>query len=137
MERKHLVFVYGTLRNGHSNHHLLKEAFCFGTGSTEASYAMYLISGYPYVTSSESRYPIVGELYAVDDDTLKILDSMEGHPRYYERRETTVIVCGDNHVAWMYFRDPQGLLMKSGDYNDVHSGNVREPVKNAVCPHQA
>jgi len=45
MERKHLVFVYGTLRNGHSNHHLLKDAYCYGTGCTEASYVMYLISG--------------------------------------------------------------------------------------------
>jgi len=123
MERKHLVFVYGTLRIGHSNHHLLKEAYCYGTGSTDASYAMYLVSGYPYVTSSEARYPIVGELFAVDDDTLKTLDSMEGHPRYYERRETPVTVCEDHHVAWMYFRDPPGLLMQSGDYNEVRSGN--------------
>jgi gamma-glutamylaminecyclotransferase len=124
MERKHLVFVYGTLRNGHSNHHLLKDAYCYGTGCTEASYVMYLISGYPYVTSSEARYPIVGELYAVDDDTLKTLDSMEGHPRYYERKKTTVIV-GENHrVAWVYFRDPQGVMMQSGDYNEVSAGTI-------------
>jgi gamma-glutamylaminecyclotransferase len=119
MERKHLVFVYGTLRDGHSNHHLLKEAHYYGIGSTEAGYAMYLISGYPYVTGSEARYPIVGELYAVDDDTLNTLDRLEGHPRYYERRETTVIVCEDRYVAWMYFRDPQGILMQSGDFNEV------------------
>jgi gamma-glutamylaminecyclotransferase len=128
MEQKHLVFVYGTLRIGHSNHHLLKEAYCYGIGSTDARYAMYLISGYPYVTSSEVRYPIVGELYAVDDETLKALDSMEGHPRYYERRETAVTVCENHHVAWMYFRDPQGLLMQSGDYNEVRSGNAQAPI---------
>ena len=120
MERKHLVFVYGTLRNGHSNNHLLKDAYCYGIGSTEASYSMYLISGYPYVTSFEARYPIVGELYAVDDNTLKTLDSMEGHPRYYERRETTIIVGEERYVAWMYFRDPQGLLMQCGDFNEVN-----------------
>lgn len=119
MEQNHLVFVYGTLRNGHSNHHLLKEAYCYGIGSTEASYAMYHIGGYPYVTSSEARYPIVGELYAVDDDTLGALDSMEGHPRYYERRETNVMVCDNHYIAWMYFRDPPGLLMQSGDYNEA------------------
>lgn len=125
MEKKHLVFVYGTLRSGHSNHHLLKDAYCYGTGSTEAGYAMYLISGYPYVTSSEARYPIVGEMYAVDDDTLKTLDRMEGHPRYYERRETTVIVDGNRHIAWMYFRDPQGMLMQNGDYNEVNFGKAQ------------
>ena len=121
MGQKHLVFVYGTLRNGHSNHHLLTDAFSYGVGSTEAHYAMYLTSGYPYVTSSEARYPIVGELYAVDDDTLKILDSMEGHPRYYERRETTVIVEDECFIAWMYFRDPKGTLMRNGDFDEVRS----------------
>jgi len=125
MEQKHLVFVYGTLRNGHSNHQLLKDAHCYGVGSTEASYTMYLISGYPYVTSTETRYPIVGELYAVDDETLNTLDRVEGHPRYYERRETTVIVGNDHHVAWMYFRDPQGVMMQSGDFNEVSFGKAQ------------
>jgi len=125
MEQKHLVFVYGTLRNGHSNHHLLKEAYCYGIGSTENCFAMYLISGYPYVTSSEPRYPIVGELYAVDDDTLHTLDRMEGHPRYYERRETTVVVGDGRHVAWMYFRDPQGLLMQHGDFNEAKIEKIK------------
>ena len=127
MERKHLVFVYGTLRIAHSNHHLLKDAYSYGVGSTESSYSMYLISGYPYVTSSETRYPIVGELYAVDDDTLETLDRMEGHPRYYVRRETAVIVGEEHYVAWMYFRDPQGLLMQSGDYNEAHFGKAQVP----------
>lgn len=125
MESKHLVFVYGTLRRGHRNNHLLKDANSYGVGTTEASYSMYLISGYPYVTSSEARYPIVGELYAVDDDTLKVLDRMEGHPRYYERRETNIIVGEERFVAWMYFKDPQGILMQSGDYNEVKFENFR------------
>ena len=127
MEQKHLVFVYGTLRTGHSNHHLMKDAQSYGIGSSEARYAMYLISGYPYVTSSETRYPIVGELYSVDDDTLKTLDMMEGHPRFYERKETTVIVGGERHIAWMYFRDPQGVLMHNGDFNEVNFGKAQVP----------
>jgi gamma-glutamylaminecyclotransferase len=128
MELKHLVFVYGTLRNAHSNHHLMKDAYSYGVGSTEACYAMYLISGYPYVTSSENRYPIVGEMYGVDDDTLQTLDRMEGHPRFYERRETAVIVGDEHYVAWMYFRDPQGILMLSGDYNEVNFGKTQIPM---------
>lgn len=121
MEQKHLVFVYGTLRKDHDNHHLLKDAHSYGTGATEASFAMYQISGYPYITSSEARYPIVGEMYAVDDYTLKELDCMEGHPRYYKRRETPVIVDGEPYAAWIYFRDPPGVLMQSGDYNEINS----------------
>ena len=124
MEQQNLIFVYGSLRNGHCNHHLLKDAYCFGIGSTEGSFAMYLVSGYPYVTASESRYPIVGELYGIDDDTLKLLDRMEGHPRYYERREIPVLVEEIRYIAWLYFRDPPGVLMHSGDFDKVNFGKV-------------
>lgn len=124
MEPKHLVFVYGTLRKGHCNHHLLKDAHFYGIGMTEGLYAMYLKNGYPYVTSTEYRYPIVGELFAVDDDTLGVLDKFEGHPRHYERRESPVRAGAEPYVAWIYFRDPPGVLMQSGDYNDVNFGKV-------------
>lgn len=124
MEQKQLVFVYGTLRKGHCNHHLLKDAYFHGIGATESFYAMYLKNGYPYVTSSESRYPIVGELYSVDDGTLVALDKFEGHPRHYERREQPVIVGETSYIAWIYFRDPPGLLMQHGDYNEVNYGKV-------------
>jgi gamma-glutamylaminecyclotransferase len=127
MEKTHLVFVYGTLRKGHCNHHLLKDACSYGVASTEACYAMYLKNGYPYVTSSESRYPITGELYAVDDDTLAMLDKFEGHPRHYERREAAVITGEERYFAWMYFRDPPGVLMPSGDYNDLNYGKIQVP----------
>jgi gamma-glutamylcyclotransferase (GGCT)/AIG2-like uncharacterized protein YtfP len=119
METKQLVFVYGTLRSAHSNHHLMSKAENLGAGKTVEKYAMYLTSGYPYVTSSESRYPIIGELYAVDEVTLKELDRMEGHPRFYERREIPVNIAGERYTAWMYFRKPPGILMKTGDFNDV------------------
>jgi len=116
MKKQHLVFVYGTLRRVQSNHKLLGDAYCYGTGSTRDKYAMYISGSYPYVTSTEARYPITGELYDVDDDTLDKLDKMEGHPRYYIRREIVVVVEGIEHIAWMYFRDPHGTLLPNGDY---------------------
>lgn len=125
MESELLVFVYGTLRSGHSNHHFLKDANNIGVGTTVNNYAMYLTSGYPYVNSCESRYPIVGELYGVDDSTLIMLDKLEGHPRHYERRETPVTVEGKQYTAWMYFRDPPGVLMQNGDYAQTSFGKTR------------
>ena len=121
MESSHLVFVYGTLRSGQGNSHLLKGAHGYGTGQTEEQYAMYLVSGFPYVTSTEPRYPITGELYAVDDATLEALDRMEGHPRYYERRQVAVLIGGERYMAWMYFRDPRGHLLPCGDFAASHS----------------
>lgn len=122
MNSAHLVFVYGTLRSGHSNHHLLNDANFYGAGSTDKNYAMYLTSGYPYVTSRESRYPIVGELYGIDDSTLDILDKMEGHPRHYERKQIVVTVDNKQYTAWLYFKDPPGSLMADGDYSQVPYG---------------
>lgn len=119
MGKQHLVFVYGTLRQGHSNHQLMGDAQCHGVGCTRDRYAMYIVSGYPYVTSTEARYPIVGELYAVDDAMLEKLDKVEGHPRYYVRREVAVDVGGVEYRAWMYVRDPHGILLPTGDYNDA------------------
>lgn len=119
MKQQHLLFVFGTLRQDHSNHQLMGDSYCYGIGSTRDKYAMYVTSGYPYVTSKEARYPIVGELYAVDDDTLDKLDKMEGHPHYYTRREIVVDVGKKEYIAWMYFRDPHGVLMPTGDYNDA------------------
>lgn len=124
METKHLIFVYGTLRTGHSNHHLLKDAKNYGAGNTVENYTMYLANGYPYVNSYEPRYPVVGELFGVDDSTLTLLDKMEGHPRHYERKETQVTVEGKQYTAWMYFRNPPGVLMQNGDYSKVHHGKV-------------
>jgi len=116
--------VYGTLRSGHSNHHLLKDADCYGIGHSVENYAMYLTSGYPYVTSHESRYPIAGELFGIDDSTLSMLDKMEGHPRYYERKEVTVTVGDTQYTAWMYFKDPAGVLMQDGDYSKMPYGKA-------------
>lgn len=130
MEPNHLVFVYGTLRKGHCNHHLLRDANCYGIGNTENCYAMYLKNGYPYITSSESRYLIAGELYSVDDEIFASLDKFEGHPRFYERRDVPVIVGGVRYVAWIYFRDPPGILLQNGDFNDVDFGKAQAVVMN-------
>lgn len=119
MENNRLIFVYGTLRQSHGNHQLLKDARFYGVGATKDNYSMYIAGGYPYVISSEARYPIVGELYAVDDETLEKLDKMEGHPHYFERREVIVIVNEMEYSAWMYVRYPHGKLMPTGDYNDA------------------
>lgn len=119
MERQSLVFVYGTLRQGCANHHLLKDAYCYGVGSTLSKFALYLVSGYPYVTNVAPCYQIVGELYAVDNITLAELDKMEGHPSHYERSETIVTVHGVQYTAWLYFRNPQGKLMPHGDFKNT------------------
>ncbi|MGO8679229.1 MAG: gamma-glutamylcyclotransferase [Limisphaerales bacterium] len=114
----HLVFVYGTLRRGCWNHGLLAKAEFVGAGKTKRRYAMY-VDAIPYVVKEEVSQ-IVGEVYAVDQGTLRDLDSLEGYPSWYERQEVDVALDdGRQIVAWMYFsRQPQGKLNRGGDFLD-------------------
>jgi|TARA_R110000744_G_scaffold372683_2_gene484457 gamma-glutamylaminecyclotransferase len=110
-----LVFVYGTLRQGHANHFIMRPTVKIGAGLTNDKYAMY-VAGIPFLVEDEQVSKIKGELYAVDETTFEILDVLEGHPKWYERKKVDVTVEGIEHNAWVYFNEKQGSLNKSGDY---------------------
>lgn len=101
---KTLVFVYGTLKNGHHNNHLLSGAFYVGKAhTTQPKYQMYHLGSFPAVTDNGDKV-IQGEIFEVDTQTLANLDHLEGHPNFYERRLVDVGLYGENHVrkAHMY-----------------------------------
>jgi gamma-glutamylcyclotransferase (GGCT)/AIG2-like uncharacterized protein YtfP len=111
----HYIFVYGTLRRGFWNHHLLKDSEFIGEGITKEKYSLYA-DEIPYVVK-EPLTQIKGELYIVDDETLERLDLLEGHPSFYTRELVDVIVDNKIYKAWIYFYPaPEGELIKSGDY---------------------
>ncbi|NPA62821.1 MAG: gamma-glutamylcyclotransferase [Methanococci archaeon] len=114
------VFVYGSLRKGFWNHEpYLKNSKFIGKGRTKEKYAMYA-DIIPYVVENEKISHIVGEVYEVDEETLKRIDRLEGHPDYYERKKVKIILeSGEEIEAWLYFYpEPYGILVKSGDYKD-------------------
>jgi gamma-glutamylaminecyclotransferase len=101
----HLVFVYGTLKQGNSNNRLLAGARCEGAAVTAESYGLNA-DGAPRVYRDAPRgyaAPVVGEVYYVDDNTLARLDSLEGHPKWYCREQVAVTVAGGCVLAWLYF----------------------------------
>lgn len=60
-------------------------------------------------------------MYEVDDETLRILDQIEGHPDWYRRKQVYVFCVNKRKVytAWVYFfHCPQGEKIPSGDYFD-------------------
>lgn len=77
---KHLVFVYGTLKNGHLRSSVLQNERYLGIARTVSKYAMYQYGGYPALVSSpeENNHPITGELYEVGDEMMVRLDEIEG-----------------------------------------------------------
>lgn len=91
------VFVYGTLKQGHSNHSLLSTARLLGEYTTPPEYTMYSLSAFPAV-SLKGCTPIVGEVYEVDTPTFERLDMLEGYPGFYDRTQI------QTHFgpAWIY-----------------------------------
>ena len=78
------VFVYGTLRRGDYNHYILKESTFLGTANTEPRFTLVNLGVFPAMIN-KGNTSIRGEVYEVDDSTLRTLDSLEGHPNYYVR----------------------------------------------------
>ena len=87
------VAVYGSLRKGFGNHGLLEDSIYVGEGITEARYTMLHLGGFPGVVK-KGNTSITVELYDVDDETLRRLDRLEGHPNFYERLPVRVLPVG-------------------------------------------
>lgn len=106
-----LVFVYGTLKAGQSNHsHHLTGATFVGKAVTANPYDMRDNGGFPVVFPSGDK-PVSGEVYEIGATHLAGLDRLEGHPRFFRREEVQVkvddpIPLGDK-TCWMYFGVPK------------------------------
>tara|TARA_R100000152_G_C6624853_1_gene74352 strand:+ start:139 stop:474 length:336 start_codon:yes stop_codon:yes gene_type:complete len=105
------VFVYGTLRKGHGNHHVMEmsKGVFKGKGFTENKFMSdmtFVPKVYKYGWPNHSTKHIEGELY--DVETMRYMDLLEGHPNLY-RREVTPIKLENGSVdnAWLYFYNPR------------------------------
>lgn len=93
------VFVYGSLMAGFSNNFWLTMATYVGQRTTaEPNYIMFSLGMFPGVATG-GWHAIHGEVYEVDDLTLKRLDRLEGHPNFYRRQPT---ILDDGTIADMY-----------------------------------
>jgi gamma-glutamylcyclotransferase (GGCT)/AIG2-like uncharacterized protein YtfP len=104
----HRVFVYGTLKRGHSNHALLETSRFLGEAATLKPYWMITTGVFPILLD---RVPadfglaplaIAGEIYHVDDATLDRLDLWEREGRSYDRKVTEVLEAGRKVQAHIY-----------------------------------
>lgn len=114
------VMVYGTLLAGYGNHRAyMQTAKLVGEATMRGK--MYSLGAFPCV-SLHGDNTIRGEVYDVDEETLKYLDRLEGHPRFYCREvvETTL------GPAWVY------LINRDDEMSStpvVASGSWREYTK--------
>lgn len=102
-----LVFVYGTLRRGGSNHFRMAGAEFVAPGTITGR--MYRIDWYPGLVLDDAGDEIHGEVYSVDPELLAILDVFEGlsageiEGSEYRRVRTSVIQRDSRPVnAWVW-----------------------------------
>ena len=82
-----LVFVYGTLKRGGSNHRLLADQRFVAEARTVPGYRLYHLGDYPgMIVAADDTIGVSGEIWSVDDDALARLDAFEGvHESLYRR----------------------------------------------------
>lgn len=82
-----LLFVYGTLKRGCSNHHHLAGQTFIGAARTVAGFRLFDLGGYPGIAAvAEDRTAVIGEIWSVDAAALARLDTFEGvHEGLYRR----------------------------------------------------
>jgi len=110
VSNKHYVFVYGTLKKGFANAHLLDRATLIGEFRT--------VTPFPLVVGGKHNSPylldipkmgakVKGEVYAVDDAILGDLDHLENVGVNYCRKVAKVSNCADRSMVadvFIYFK---------------------------------
>ncbi|BFZ06315.1 hypothetical protein BsWGS_09354 [Bradybaena similaris] len=121
MAARHIIFLYGTLKSGHSNFRVLSDpktgfAKFLGFGQTVKRYPLVVTAQYsfPFLLPVEGQGEHVeGEVYEVSESKLMRLDEFEGHPDFYLREKVPVALTKcKNHClvhlpetidCWVYF----------------------------------
>jgi gamma-glutamylaminecyclotransferase len=87
-----LLFVYGTLKRGCSNHGQLADQTFVGDAQTVGGFQLYDLGGYPCIVADPDDHDgVTGEVWAVDDTALARLDRFEGVHEGLYRRESIAL----------------------------------------------
>ena len=114
MSGRTLVFVYGTLKRGGSNHAFLADQIFLGEAHTPPGFQLYgLPGGYPGMVARDAPDALgaTGEVWSVDARTLTDLDRLEGLAEGLYRRERIALLppFGDQVVeTYFYARSVAG-----------------------------
>lgn len=123
------VFVYGTLKKGYGNHSLLQTSKFIGEGvTTWCWYEMY-DGSFPYVVfhGNGLNNAIKGEVYEVNDNTLRTLDHLEGVDyNHYIRHYTKVDVGSKSYDCVMYVASPSTISSLVSYRKNIGIGKIGE-----------
>ena len=115
------LFVYGTLKKGFGNNHLLHDAdyIC-----TAISVDKYNISGYgfPCDYPNEDGKLLQGEIYLLSDKDFINTDMLEGNGSFYNREIRTFISDGKKIDAWIYIIMQPNEMTYNSDSSIINWG---------------
>ncbi len=106
-DKKYYIFTYGTLKKGCCRNYVLKEQEFIAEAITKPVYKIYTGGSYPcLVEDKENGIAIQGEVYRVDEATMKRLDMIEGVPTLYKRHNVKLDnFPEENVIAYLYQND--------------------------------
>ena len=123
-----LIFVYGTLKKGFGANSLLQPANLVIENVAIRGFKMYTNGSFPMVVESEKGSDAVyGEIWEIEEDTLRRLDRYEGHPNLFTRNyiPTEQIEFTSDLGVMMYYynRLPSGIRLESGRFESHNIGS--------------
>jgi gamma-glutamylcyclotransferase (GGCT)/AIG2-like uncharacterized protein YtfP len=104
--RKHLLFVYGTLRRGGVNEITISHARAVFVGAASVRGRLHDMGGYPAVILDDAAGGIAGEVFEIDDAILAALDRFEAADDYH-REQIEVLLNGTASRSWIYRPEPE------------------------------
>ncbi len=114
---REVVFVYGTLRRGASNHWRMEGAEYVGKAVVRGR--MYRISWYPGLVRDRKVGEVVGEIYGVSRELLASLDRFEGDEFGRVRAEVQRVEAPDGTESvwlWEWKGDARHPVVRGGDW---------------------
>ncbi len=96
---KNYIFTYGTLKQSHVNHKLLKDCIFIGQGMMKNK-TMLNIGRYPAIV--EGNHDVKGEVYQIHPDLISALDEYEGEGYLYKRKLGVVYLLDIPYVVSYY-----------------------------------
>lgn len=113
-----MVFVYGTLMKGKSNHQSFLTDAKFIGDFTAKDFALYDLGDYPGIIDCKGER-VKGEVYAIDSHMLNRLDMLEEEGELYIRKLIEVADCNnETQEAYTYV------------YNHDISDNIKVDFEN-------
>ena len=115
-----IIFVYGTLKRGFAGHAPLRGSTFLKTAQTTPGYTLYDSGEWPAMVA-HGNGSVSGELFEIPFQTLKALDTYEGHPDLFRR--TTIKLADHPAEAWLYARDipPQWPVIPEGCWQGLRA----------------